>query len=564
MVYRTSEYNPNQSYNMNRRDLLLGTLSATSIMALPSWARGSTQNKVFQSLLMDSSPIDMAPLEKLSAFGGSRVIEGDNMDEAHEIFWNKDGYLAKKGGMPKVSDSYDVVIIGGGIAGLSAAYHLNGMKILLIEGNPRLGGNSKSQVYNKSYISQGSAYITLPESGDEIDTFLKNLKLNSKFREVTSHDEKVFFGGKFIDGFWDGTTDPKRADEFKSAFKKITDVFENNYPEIPVWDNSTSARNYFNSLDSITFEAWLKQELGEVHPHVMEYITLYCWSSFSASPAEISAAQGLNFLSCDLSGTKALPGGNGLIAEAVYQDLKKRNKVTIFNNSFAVDLRSEGGSAVVCFKNATNTLVTVKARQCIVASPKLVMKKVISGLSTDQEKAMSGIGYRAYLVGNIFLKKKVRSMGYDNFMLSGTNPRREYEDSKNRVVADVVCADWAMNDQAEKSVLTLYMPLPYDMAQQYLFLDNLHEKYLDRIKPKLIPILEQMGASWSDVEGMRLVRYGHSVPVARTHGVASGLFEKASASIDNCIRFANQDNWGNPCFETSYGSALRAVEKIKG
>lgn len=192
----------------------------------------------------------------------------------------------------------------------------------------------------------------------------------------------------------------------------------------------------------------------------------------------------------------------------------------------------------------------------------MVMKKVITGLKEDQLKAMGGIGYRAYLVANVFLRKKIASQGYDSFALQGKVPTREQDDSRDRVFADVVCADWALKDVANQSVLTLYMPLPYAMAQQYLFVPNLYEKYQARVMTSLAPVLKNLGLTNSDVQGMRLVRYGHSMPVASINGVNSGMFELASRSIDNCIHFANQDNWGNPCFETSFGSALDVVRKI--
>ena len=547
---------------MDRRSFILGGFTAGSIFALPGASKAHPAYQKLVETYLNSSAVDMAPLERLTSFTGSSVVEGDLQDEAHEIFWNKDGYLQKKGGIPKVTEEYDVVIVGGGLAGMSAAYYLKGKKILIIEGHNRFGGNAKSQSFNRSITSMGSAYITLPEEGDEIDTFLKQTNLKKQFR-LTDHDEEtVIMNGKFVPGFWAGGTDIKNADQFKAAHEKFKEVWDNNYPEIPVWDNSTSARANFNALDSISFTNWLKRELGEVHPHIMEYITLYCWSSFSASPDEISAAQGLNFLTCDLNGIQVLPGGNGMIAQTLFQELSKRSGVTLVNQSFAVDIKSEGGKAVVCYKDPTNNLKTVRARHCIVANAKMVAKKVISSLSASQDKAMDAVNYRAYLVANIFLKKKIPSKGYDLFTLDGVNPTNEYEDSKKRVFADVIYADWAGKDVAEKSILTLYMPLPYDMAQQYLFVDNLHGKYVDRIKPRIAPTLSQMGLSWADVEGMRLVRYGHSMPVAAINGVASGLFERASASIDNCIHFANQDNWGNPCFETSFGSALRVVEKI--
>lgn len=46
--------------------------------------------------------------------------------------------------MHKDQITYDVIIIGAGLAGLTAAYHLkerqNTMNILIVEGKPRIGG----------------------------------------------------------------------------------------------------------------------------------------------------------------------------------------------------------------------------------------------------------------------------------------------------------------------------------------------------------------------------------------------------------------------------------------
>lgn len=546
---------------MNRREFFLATLSGSALLSLPSWARDEKLNSYLIKSLT-ASPLDMAPLQRLSRFGGSSVIEGDEEDDAHEIFWNKDGFIAKKGGIPAVSAEYDFIIVGGGIAGLASAHMLKGKKILLIEGNSRLGGNSKSQYIGKSFTSQGAAYITVPERGDEIDTFLGDLRIKNLLRPVDHTDEAVLMNGSYVKGFWDGATDEARASEFKRAHEKLIDVYENSYPELPVWDDSSSGKRHFNSLDEITFQQWLERELGSVHPHIMEYITLYCWSSFSASPDEISAAQGLNFLACDTAGTLVLPGGNGLIAEAIYQDLRKRSGVTILNKAFAVDIKADTGKAVVCYKNAEGKLITVRARHCICANSKMINKKIISTLPVDQFKAMNDITYRAYMVANIFLKKKVPSVGYDIFDLSGKSPVNNVKDSNIKVYPDIVFSDWAMKDVADKSILTLYIPLPYDMAQQYLFVPTLYQKYQDKIKQRLLPALAGLGLSWADVEGMRLVRYGHALPLAERRGVSSGLFETASKSIDGCIHFANQDNWGNPCFETSFGSAYRLIERL--
>ena len=491
------------------------------------------------------------------------MIEGDTPDEAHEIFWNKDGYIKKKGGIPKASAAYDVVIVGGGIAGLSAAYHLKNKKVLLIEGNPRLGGNSKSQSYQKSSISQGAAYLAAFEEGDELDQFYSEVGVKKLIRNTGTEGEPVTMKGKLIKNFWNGETDPSKAADFKRAKDLFKDIYDNKLPELPIWNTTSSMRNYVNGLDKISFADWIKRELGTVHPHIMEYITLYCWSSFSGSPSEISAAQGLYFFASDTSdGANVLPGGNGTVAEAMYKKMKARGNVTFRSLCFAADIKTLGPNKVqVCFRNESNNLENVTATKCIIAAPKKVAKFLSDDISPAQKKAMDSIPFRAYLMANVFLNKKISSPGFDIYSLQGSVPLDGQRDSKERCMADMLFADWASKDNVDKSTLSLYLPLPYDMAQQYLFIDDLYDKYKDRVKTAITPHFANMGLTWNDVAGMRLVRTGHSMPLARTGMIADGSFERAAADINGCIYFANQDNWGNPCFETSFGCGREAALK---
>ncbi len=542
---------------MNRRDFLVVSAATGALTLLPSWARASAVTNPLT--LKNFTATDISPVLRLTSLRGSNVIEGDTHDEAHEIFWNKDGYIAKKGGIPAASAHYDVVIVGGGIAGLTAAYYLPNKKVLLLDGHPRMGGNSKSQTSGKSWVSQGAAYLGENEDGSEIEQFLVSLGIKNKLRKVD--EEPVAINGKIFTKFWEGESDPARAAEFVAVRKRFDEVWENDLPELPIWDMGN--RSHWDNLDRMSFSEWLRREFGEVHPHIMELITLYCWSSFTASPSEISAAHGMYFFINDTCGSPMVfPGGNGFIAQAMVDKIKARGNVTMKGGAFAVDIVMVNGKAQICFKNET-VLETVTATKCIVASPKMVMKHVITGLDPAQKKAMDDITYRAYLVANIFLKKKIPSRGYDMYTMKGKVPTSEYNDSKDRVYTDIVFADWAGKDAVDATALTLYLPLPYDMAQQYLFVDTLYQKYEDRLKATLPQLLASLNLSWADVDGWRLVRYGHSMPVASKGKIADGTFERASKDIAGTIFFANQDNWGNPCFETSWKSAFEVAKKCK-
>lgn len=543
---------------MNRRDFLVVSGVTGALSLLPSWAKAHT--KINPLTLKNFTSEDLSPVQRLTALRGSNVVEGDTHDEAHEIFWNKDGYIKKKGGIPAPSAHYDVVIVGAGIAGLTAAYYLPNKKVLVIDGHPRMGGNAKSQNAGKSWVSQGAAYLGENEDGDEIDKFLVSLGIKKHLRKVDG--EPVAINGKIFTKFWEGESDPARAADFVHVKKRLEEVYENEIPELPLWD--MSARSAWDNLDRISFAEWIRREFGEVHPHIMELITLYCWSSYTASPSEISAAHGIYFFVSDTIGhPMVFPGGNGFLSQAVYDKLKGRGNVTMLGKAFAVDIAAVNGKAQVCYKSSENTLATVTATKCIVASPKMVMKFVISTLDPAQKKAMDDINYRAYLVANVMLKKKITSKAYDLYTLKGKVPTNEYNDSKERVFTDIVFADWAGKDNVDQTALTLYMPLPYDMAQQYLFVDTLYSKYEDRLKATLPQVLSNLGLSWADVDGYRLVRYGHSMPIAATGKVADGTFERASKDIAGCIYFANQDNWGSPCFETSWKCGVDVAAKCK-
>ena len=63
-----------------------------------------------------------------------------------------------------MSDRKDVVIVGAGIAGLTAAVKLQDLDVLVLEAEDRVGGRIKSQQRGAYWVSVGAHMFPEPDS----------------------------------------------------------------------------------------------------------------------------------------------------------------------------------------------------------------------------------------------------------------------------------------------------------------------------------------------------------------------------------------------------------------
>ena len=421
----------------------------------------------------------------------------------------------------------------------------------------RLGGNAKGEKFNNSLYSIGAAYIVKPEVDSDIGQMLQNISVLNKGRVEHGDSATVLYQSKLYNGFWDGVTSNASQAQFKQIFNRLHQVLN----ELDFDFSGDAARE----LDTITFDQWLNQEFGEIHEHIREYFQLYGWSSFCASTDELSAFQYLSFICFDTDAIMAFPGGNALIAQGLTADIRQSlGNNAIRSSSTVLKVISKSDHVEVIYEDAFGALKKVISRKVIMANQKFVARRMIENLPKEHDQAISRILYRSYIVGNVILNKPIPSEGLELFALNGQMPASPTPSRPgNRSFTDICFGSWAQNDHIQQSILTLYQGFAYDGARQFLFNPDSHEKYRQKYLNDLGPVLNGLSLSVNDIQGLRLTRFGHALPIAMKGLISSGILQQASAPIENKIYFANQDNWANPCFETAHDCAFEATESIK-
>lgn len=132
----------------DRRDFL--KLSAFSILSfgVPKKSEKLLNQFITKNKYNSFSPIQIVANKNFKSLD----FNGDNIDRPHDILWNVDGYLLKKGGIPAPSEKRKIVIVGGGMSGLISAYNLRDLNPLLLEQDVFLGEIPKAKIMSSHYF----------------------------------------------------------------------------------------------------------------------------------------------------------------------------------------------------------------------------------------------------------------------------------------------------------------------------------------------------------------------------------------------------------------------------
>ncbi len=323
----------------------------------------------------------------------------------------------------------DIVILGSGIGGLTAAWKLKKLGhagALMIDG-PQPFGNAAGGHFGELAYPTGGHYLPLPSPESvHVRDILFDLGIIERdpLSEKPTYDERyvlhgpeerLLFNGAWQDGFipTEGVGPDELAEHarFFAEVARLRMLRGSDGRRMFVFPTvNSSADPAFDALDRITLKAWLDQN-GYKSPTLHWYLNYCCRDDYGTRYDKVSAWAGLHYY-CSRWGQAAnagngawltWPGGMQPVAEklAAASGVERRAGT-------AVSLRyTAGGVEVLCFTLANGVAQTyvVKARKAICAMPLYVAARVVQGIrALGFDPKLHTPSYAPWMVANFLMK----------------------------------------------------------------------------------------------------------------------------------------------------------------
>jgi oxygen-dependent protoporphyrinogen oxidase len=274
----------------------------------------------------------------------------------------------------------DVVIVGGGIAGLSAAWRLRHRDVLLLEAGDRLGGRMRSEPRGDYWLNYG-AHL-LPAPGSLVDGMVRDCALETV--PVTGGMMGLALGSKLLDG-GRVETYPFRLPlslRDRIAFARAGVRVQRAVARYHRTDN----RHDFE--DGRTFGEFL----GPLPPAVHAIFSCAAHRA-TAELDQLSAGCGIGLFALVWGGkgsliARNLLGGTGRLPAAIGRELGERARTGARVHS----IREDGADLIVEHGGEE-----IRARQVILAAQAPYAAPLVAAVASQAAAALSQLTYGAFL-----------------------------------------------------------------------------------------------------------------------------------------------------------------------
>lgn len=486
------------------------------------------------------------------------------------------GHLLRSGKFPEPARVIrkDVVIVGGGIAGLSAGYTLSraGRKnFLLLELEGQTGGNSCSGKNAVSAYPWGAHYVPLLsqessvarrlfEDFGVIQGYAKNgLPIYNDYYLCSDPHERLYMRGRWQDGLIPSTGISAEVEAQYQRFFALMDSYKAEKGRdgkkvfaIPLDKSSQDA--HWLALDQISMQAWMDKQ-GFVSEELCWYVNYCCRDDFGTTYQETSAWAGIHYFAsrtgqaanADASDVLTWPEGNGWLANKLAEPLQEQ----LSTKALVYRVNDQGRSASVDYWDQGRAeAVRIESKAVIMAVPRFVAARLLK--SRRFEITAAGFSYAPWAVANITL---------DN-LPDGTGAPLSWDNVtyRSELLGYVVATHQTPQMHPTQTVLTYYWPLSHRtpeearkeaLERQYGDWQQLFAKELLALHPELEGRIQQLDV-WL---------WGHAM-VRPTTGFIWGKQRKEALRQHPPIFTAHSDMSGMSIFEEACTHGVTAAENV--
>jgi hypothetical protein len=312
-------------------------------------------------------------------------------------------------------ESHDVVIVGGGIAGLSAAWRLAAAGIrdvVLFELEPSVGGTARST----ASFPWGAHYVVAPSEQNRVLIRLlsemgvwENGAPAEQFL-VRDPEERLFYRGRWYEGLYLNAgashEDLRQLRAFETEIARWSawrDAKGRRAFEIPMALGSDDAE--VTALDRISMAQWMDAR-GFTSPRLRWFVDYACRDDYGLLLEHTSAwAAIFYFASRDARPVITWPEGNGRIVAHLARSASSRSGWLV------VDVTpTDNGADVIAIHG--NEAIGIHAKRVIFAGPQFVAARVIAPWREHTPPHISEFTYGSWMVANLSLRDRPVSHGF--------------------------------------------------------------------------------------------------------------------------------------------------------
>lgn len=299
---------------------------------------------------------------------------------------------AAPGGEPeRVPGLLDCVVVGGGMSGLTAAFYLQDLKVLVLERDERAGGLAqRGSTEDGVAYARGSAFYAEPP--DAVRPLYLEMGLGPLEETLIPPPADASWSqGKLILDPWQAESLKALPPEFRIFHARLLRAHKaGEIPAQPLERAENLALDLLSAADFI-------RDLG---PELKAYLDARCRSALGGSTEDVSALAFANVFRSRILKRYAWPGGTGGAALILARQLKD-----VVRTGAAVTRVAQDADGVdVDFLHA-GKLQRVRARQAILAVPPRAVDALYPGLPEPRRALIRSMKFADYVVHQIFTSK---------------------------------------------------------------------------------------------------------------------------------------------------------------